>query len=123
MATPSPTIIAGLRQALKAHAPFAQMADADLDEVVRASVVRYFAAGETILAPAAGRPTHCYYVRQGTIRGERPVEEGAPSVQWEHDEGEMFPLGALLARRAIYRRYVALEDTFCSSFRPPCSTG
>jgi CBS domain-containing protein len=116
MATPAPTIIAGLRQALKAHAPFAQMADADLEEVVRTCVVRYFATGETVLAPGAGRPTHCYYVRQGTVRGERPVEKGAPSVQWEHDEGEFFPLGALIARRASTSRYTALEDTFVIVF-------
>ena len=115
MATPAPTIIAGLRQALKAHAPFAQMANADLEEVVGASVVRYFAAGETI-AEGADRPAHCHYVRQGTVRGERPAAEGSPTVQWEIDEGEFFPLGALVARRASTSRYKALVDTFVLVF-------
>ena len=116
MATPAPTVIAGLRQALKAHAPFAQMQDADLDEVVRTCVVRYFAPGETLLAPDAARPTHCLFVRQGSVRGVRPMPAGGGGAQWEHGPGDLFPLGALVARRGVTSVYTALTDIFVLAF-------
>ncbi|HEX5631654.1 MAG TPA: CBS domain-containing protein, partial [Gemmatimonadales bacterium] len=116
MATPAPTVVAGLRQALKAHAPFAQMADADVDEVVRSSVVRYYAPGEGVLAPNAARPTHCLFVRQGCVHGERPMPAGGANAQWEHNPGDMFPLGALIARRGVTSVYTALADTFVIAF-------
>ena len=59
-----------MRQALKPHAPFAAMNEGDLDRIVRASQLKYFAPGEIILAPASERPAHCYVIRQGTVRGE-----------------------------------------------------
>ncbi|HEX4882537.1 MAG TPA: DUF294 nucleotidyltransferase-like domain-containing protein [Casimicrobiaceae bacterium] len=114
--TPAPTVIAGLRQALKAHAPFAQMADADVDEVVRSAVVRYYAPREVVLSPGTERPTHCLFVRQGSVHGERPMPAGGPAAQWEHGPGDMFPLGALIARRGVTSLYTALADTFVLAF-------
>ncbi|GIK85783.1 MAG: CBS domain-containing protein [Burkholderiales bacterium] len=116
MATPAPTVVAGLRQALKAHAPFSGMPDADLEDVVRAATVRYFAPGETILSPGDARPAHCLFVRQGSVRGERSMPSGGASAQWEHSPGDMFPLGALLARRGVTSHYTALADTFVLAF-------
>ena len=113
--TPAPSVIAGLKQALKPHAPFAAMSEGDLDRIVRASELRYFAPGETILAPAAERPVHCYVVRQGTVRGERPDTDTGAGL-WELSAGEMFPLGALLARRGVTSIYRATEDSFCLVF-------
>ena len=74
--TPAPSVLAGLKLALKPHAPFAAMTEHDLDRVVRASQLRYFAPGEVVLAPAAERPASCFVVRQGTVRGERPGVTG-----------------------------------------------
>jgi CBS domain-containing protein len=116
MATPAPTVVAGLRQALKAHAPFAQMADADVDDVVRSCVVRYYSPGEAVLSPATTRPTHCLFVRQGCVRGERPMPSGGANARWEHNPGDMFPLGALIARRGVTSVYTALADTFVIAF-------
>ena len=48
---PAPSVIAGLKFALRPHAPFAAMNDADLERVVRAAQIRYFEPGEIILAP------------------------------------------------------------------------
>lgn len=111
--TPAPSVLAGLKLALKPHAPFAAMTEHDLDRVVRASQLRYFAPGEVVLAPAAERPASCFVVRQGTVRGERPGVTGDSAALWELSAGEMFPLGALLARRGVTSVYRATQDTFC----------
>ncbi|MEO8306108.1 MAG: DUF294 nucleotidyltransferase-like domain-containing protein [Betaproteobacteria bacterium] len=114
--TPAPSVLAGLKQALRPHAPFSAMQDADLDRIVRASRLTYFAPGESILAPTSGRPAHCFVVRQGTVRGERPGGTGTASALWELEAGEMFPLGALLANRSVTSVYRATRDTFCLAF-------
>lgn len=92
------------------------MGEGDLNRVVRASHLKYFAPGEMVLAPAPDRPAHCYVIRQGTIRGERPGGTGAASALWELSAGEMFPLGALLARRGVTSVYRATQDSFCLAF-------
>lgn len=99
--SPAPTVIAGLKLALRAHAPFSAMTDADLELLVRSSRLMYFAPGETILSPGPERPTHCYVIRQGTVRGERPRAAGSTGdavALWELAAGDMFPLGALLGQ-------------------------
>ncbi len=113
---PAPSVVAGLKFALRPHAPFAAMADADLERVVRAAQIRYFEPGEVILAPDSSRPAHCYVIRQGTVRGERPGVTGDAAALWELSVGEMFPLGALLARRGVTSVYRATRDTFCLAF-------
>jgi CBS domain-containing protein len=113
--TPAPSIFASLKRVLKPHAPFSAMSDRDLDQIVRASRLKYFAPGETILVPAADRPVHCYVIRQGTVRGERPGDTGTTAL-WELSAGEMFPLSALLAHRGVTSIYRATEDTFCLAF-------
>lgn len=110
---PAPTVLAGLMQALRPHAPFAAMADADVERLVRASRLAYFAPGDVILAPAARRPDHCYIVKQGSVRGERPGTDGPAAALWELSAGEMFPLGALLGKRGATSIYRAAQDTFC----------
>jgi CBS domain-containing protein len=115
--SPAASVVAGLKQALKPHAPFAAMADVDLDRVVRAGHLRYFAPGESILSPADARPAHCYIIRQGTVRGERPgADPNMANALWELSAGEMFPLGALLGRRGVTSVYRAMQDTFCLLF-------
>lgn len=110
---PAPSLIAGLKQVLKPHAPFAAMSEHDLDLIVRSAQLAYFAPGVTILEPSDERPTSCYILRQGAVRGERPGVPGDAAVLWELTAGEMFPLGALLAHRGVTSRYRAAQDTFC----------
>ncbi len=117
--TPAPSVLAGLKQALRPHAPFAAMSESDLERIVRASRLRYFASGETILSPGPDSQAHCYVVRQGTVRGERPGGSGDAAALWELSAGEMFPLGALLARRSVTSVYRAMQDTFCLAFPAP----
>ncbi|MEO8345702.1 MAG: CBS domain-containing protein, partial [Betaproteobacteria bacterium] len=113
---PAPSVLAGLKQALKAHEPFVAMDEGNLDRLVRASTLRYYASGESVIAPGPDRPAHCYAIRQGTIRGERPGAGGEATMLWELSAGEMFPLAALLAHRGVTSRYRATEDTFCLVF-------
>ena len=114
--TPAPSVLAGLKQALKPHAPFSAMPEGDLDRVVRASQIRYYAPGETILVPGADRPGFCYVIRQGTVRGERLGTTGEAVALWELSGGEMFPLGALLSHRGVTSVYRSTRDTFCFAF-------
>ncbi len=110
--TPATTVLAAIRHVLLPHEPFSSMSAGDLDRIGRASKVRYFAPGEVILSPASERPSHCFIIRQGVVRGERPNASGDPTALWELDAGDMFPLGALVAQRGVTSVYRSLEDTF-----------
>jgi len=118
-ATPAPSLLAGLRQSLAPHAPFASMRGEDLDFLVRACTVRYYAAGDTILAPSGERPSHAFIVRQGSVRampaGESEAVQAA-DASWERGVGEMFPVSTMLQRRGVARRYAAIVDTFVLAF-------
>jgi CBS domain-containing protein len=109
----SPTLIAGVRATLEAHPPFSTMRSEDLDFVARRVELAYFAPGEVIVEPEAGPPGACWIVRDGIVAGRRSDErDGAePSVQLT--PGEPFPVGALLAGRAVTARYTAAGDVFC----------
>lgn len=113
---PAPAILAGLKLALRPHAPFAAMSDEDLDRIVRTSRLRYFAPGEVILEPSASRPPDCYIIKQGVVRGERPGADGVAIGLWEIVAGDLFPLGALLGHRGVTSVYRAVRDTFCLVF-------
>ena len=88
------------------------MAAEDVADLVRHSHVAYFASGETILVPSSSRPSHCFVIRQGAVRGES-ADEGRAEGLFELGPGEMFALGALLGQRGPTSRYRAAQDTFC----------
>ncbi len=113
---PAPTVLTGLKAALRPHAPFGAMDDVDLDRLVRSARLSYFAPGEMVLEPAPERPAHCYVVKQGIVRGERPGASGDRVGLWELGPGDMFPLGALLGHRGATSVYRAVRDTFCLVF-------
>ncbi len=110
---PASTIVNGLASALRPHAPFAAMSDADVERVIRYARLRYFASGEAILQPGSEPSAHCFIIKQGSVRGEQPGTQGETVALWELSTGEMFPLGALLANRGVTSVYRAAEDTFC----------
>ncbi|HQT31833.1 MAG TPA: hypothetical protein PLE48_13075 [Thiobacillus sp.] len=49
-------------------------------------------------------------IKQGVIEAEAPDSRGSRLLQLSG--GEMFPLGALLAERAVANRCIATADTF-----------
>jgi CBS domain-containing protein len=102
-----------LRAPLLAHAPFAQMDPPHVDALIDAAELAYFAPGEVLTAPDRGIADTCYLIRRGRVRSERLDREGLPVATHELSEGEMFPIGALLAQRAVSSRYRAVGDVFC----------
>jgi CBS domain-containing protein len=108
-------VVAGLVQSLLPHAPFSAMADSDVAALVRHSHVAYFPGGRTILEPGPARPSHCYAIKQGVVRGES-VEGAHVEALFELGPGEMFALGALLGHRGPTSVYRAATDTFCIVF-------
>lgn len=109
----APTIVAGIRQLLLPHQPFAQMSAEDLDFLAASVEVAYYAPGEVLLAPDSGPPGQCFIVKQGQVRAERPAGSQQASPEFEAGPGECFPLGSLLAARPVSLRFVAAGDVFC----------
>lgn len=115
----SPTLVAGIRQFLVAHPPFSLMADEDVAFVASHLELAYFAPGETLLGPQDGVPSACYIVKQGVVEGLRmlPGSTGGAGGQagaaLQLTPGETFPVGALMAGRAVTSVYRAVGDTFC----------
>jgi CBS domain-containing protein len=97
-----------LREPLRRHAPFAQMRDAELDALLRASQQAYYEAGETLLEPESGTVTQLAIIRKGRV-GSYAADGSRAS---ELAEGDCFPIAALLAQRATTTRYRAEDDTF-----------
>lgn len=106
-------ILENLRAPLLAHAPFAQMDPAVLDRLIDAAELAYFAPGDILAAPESGTAPTCFLIRRGRVHSERLDPQGLPVATHELNEGEMFPVGALLARRAVSTRYRAVGDVFC----------
>jgi len=74
----------------------------------------YYAKDEVILSPEQGAAEYFFVIKQGLVHGEQKVANASEADTWlELTEGECFPLGALLANRAVASIYRAGQDTFC----------
>jgi len=109
----SPTIIAGVRQALVAHVPFSRMRDEDLEFVARRAELAYFARDELVVGPDSGVPAACWIIRQGLVEGRRTGEPRESPAAIQLTPGDTFPVGALLADRPVGSEYRAAGDVFC----------
>jgi len=110
----SASLIAAVDRFLLGHAPFSQMSPDDRDCIARLLELAYFADGEVIVSPAQGEPDAAWIVYRGQVAAWR--DAGAPSQDeplLQLTPGEIFPLGALLARRPVSNRYQAVGDVFC----------
>ncbi len=106
--------IHGTMEFLRKYPPFNQMDSARLAFLVEHCQLRFYAAGETIIAPDDGVVQHFYIVKQGLVVGERPHSaKGGTETTFEIASGECFPLAALLGERATRTAHLAGEDTFC----------
>jgi len=102
--------IAHLRQ----FSPFDRMADTHLAWLAERLALGYFARDEVILSPASGVPQRLFIIKQGVVQGERAGSApGADGAWLELQEGESFPIGALLAARPVTSTYRAKTDVFC----------
>ncbi len=109
--TPSASLLANLRADLMRHAPFAQMAPAHVDGFIAAAREAYYAPDEVVLAPESGVAAELLCIRQGHVTGRRGLADAAGDFQYE--EGDLFPVGAVLGARAVTATYRAVDDCFC----------
>ena len=80
----------------------------------------YYAKDEVIISPEQGVVDQFLVIKQGTVQAEQKVADATESDTWmELTEGECFPLGALLANRAVASFYKAGSDTFCYELPAP----
>jgi len=99
-------LVAATIAALRRHAPFDQMEPAPLGFLAARLKLAYYPRGQHIVGP--GNPTErLYIIKQGSVRRAR----GGPEIVL--GQGECFPIGALIGRRATVYDYAAEEDCFC----------
>ncbi|TXT26921.1 MAG: hypothetical protein FD134_303 [Gallionellaceae bacterium] len=97
-----------------AHVPFGRMEPGHLLWMLERMRMAYYAEGEVIISPEQGEADRFMVVKQGRVHGEQSVAQATGTDAWlELVEGECFPLGALLANRAVTSVYRAGSDTFC----------
>ena len=106
--TPSHRLLGHLRAQLLRHEPFSRLAPASLETLLGGVRESYHAPGEPVLEPGSGVVRHLRWVRSGVVRGT-----GAGGEVFEIEAGEVFPVGAVLAQRAVTSRYEAVDDVFC----------
>ena len=106
--TPSQTLRSHLRAQLQRHEPFSRLSAASLDALLAGVRESYHAPGEVVLGPADGPVRHLRWIRRGAVRGT-----GVAGDVFDLEQGELFPVGAVLADRAVTSRYEAVDDVFC----------
>ncbi|OOZ39345.1 prohead protease [Solemya pervernicosa gill symbiont] len=97
---------------LRRHAPFDQMAPAHLDFLAKHLRLAFFSRGEEVITPDGGAARSLYIIKQGRIQGASQ-DDSSNEEGWELSPGELFPVGALLARRPVHMVTRAAEDSFC----------
>jgi CBS domain-containing protein len=106
--TPSQRLRAHLRAQMQRHEPFSRLEPASMEALLDGVRESYHAPGEVILGPQAGAVERLRWVRSGAVRGT-----GSGGEVFEIEAGEVFPVGAVLAERAVTSRYEAVDDVFC----------
>ena len=109
--SPSGNLVRNLRNELMRCIPFSQMQAAHVDALVAGAKQAYFAPDEVVLDPSSGPTRELLCIRQGSVTGRKGLAESA--VHFEYVVGDVFPVGALVAARAVTATYTANEDTFC----------
>lgn len=100
-----------LPTALGKHPPFAQMRPEHRALFAAAARRVRLAVGDTVLAPAHGPVQQLGWLCSGSITGQRPAAAGGGAFSIE--AGELFPVAALLGRRAVTSTYTADEPGLC----------
>lgn len=109
--SPAPSLFANLRQELGRHPPFGQMEPDAIDFFLAHSEQRYYAPGEVLAEPAHGEVGEIFYIRQGAVTGVRGLAELSGGA-FQYEPGDLFPVSAAVAHRAVTATYRAVGDTF-----------
>lgn len=111
--TPSSSLLAALAADVARHAPFSQMAPEHVAQFVAACTQLYHAPGEVVLGPHSGPVQALLLLRQGSVTGQRgTAQAGESEAPFEVMSGDLFPVGAVLAGRAVTSTYTAHGDCF-----------
>lgn len=94
-------------QPLLVHEPFAVMTAEQLQLLTRYGKRQHYPRGSSLLNPQAGLATQLFIVLEGQVLAE-DIYSGQPFAMLS--QGEMFPLGALLAQRPVTNHYRADSD-------------
>ena len=106
--TPSARLQAHFVAQMRRHEPFARLAEPTMAALLAGARESYHAPGELVLSPGGEPVRHLRWIRRGRVSGTGPGGE-----DFVVDTGELFPVGAVLAQRAVSSRYEAVEDLFC----------
>lgn len=113
---PSAALLAHLRAQLRQWPPFQDMADDAIHRFLTRCEQRYLAPGEVLQRPEDGPADTLYLIRQGRVQSTLADAGAAPPPYEEaaffYEAGELLPVGALLARRAVRATYAATDDVF-----------
>jgi CBS domain-containing protein len=109
---PAVQLLSQLAAELRPHAPFAQMAPADVAQFVAAARQTYYAPGETVAAPADGPAPRLVFIRRGAVSARGGIADLADGGM-HYEAGDLFPAAAVAGARAVTATYEATEDLFC----------
>ena len=109
--SPSSSLLTNLRQELMRYPPFAQMLAGDVDFFLSHSRENYYGPGELLITPDSGLVQNLIFIRQGAVIGERGLAELSGGA-FHYEPGELFPVSAAVAQRAVTASYRAVADTF-----------
>ncbi|MFN7446551.1 MAG: DUF294 nucleotidyltransferase-like domain-containing protein [Curvibacter sp.] len=108
---PSGSLLGNLRQELARYTPFSQMVVGDLDFFLSHTEQLYFAPGEILVEPSHGEVKQLFFVRRGAVSGKRGLADLSGGA-FEYETGDLFPVSAAIARRAVTATYEATAVTF-----------
>lgn len=101
-------LITATAEHLARFEPFDALSREDMTWLAQQLRIDYFAKDQVVLAPTDGEVQRLLIIKQGVVVGEQDGNEA-----WiELHEGECFPLGALLSRRAAISLFKARSDVF-----------
>ena len=87
------------------------MTASDVDYFLSHARQHYFAPEEILVEPVNGVVQQLFYIRQGAVTGTRGLAEQMGGA-FEYEAGDLFPVSAAVAGRAVTATYRACADTF-----------
>ena len=111
---PPPSSALWLKE-LRSHAPFAALPESSLQAWADSAQPVSFKAGDVVCSPEDGVASYLWWVRHGAVQAQATASVGQPdrAPAFELESGEMFPIGAVIGRRAVTSVYRAAADLAC----------
>ena len=110
--TPKPADRAA-RAFLEEHAPFDRLTPVQRDAFLKAAELSVYPAGTVILDPSSGRVAHFHLIVSGQVMAERAAVGEDEAEQFELEQGDNFPMAALLGDRPTRTVYTAASQVKC----------